>query len=87
MKRTAFLLVSLVAICIVHSGDTLASSSVDAQTCHHHLDLDRGRAAAMSDPAKKAETTGHLKAAYTDEKKAKFTDCLSELKAAEALMQ
>lgn len=60
MKRTAFLLVSLVVTCIVHSAASFASSSVDAQTCHHNLDLDRGKAA---DPAKKTEATGHLKAA------------------------
>jgi hypothetical protein len=87
MKRIAFLLGSLIAVGIVHSGGSFAASSPDAQTCHHKLDGDRGKATAMSDPEKKAEAIGHLKAAYTDEKEGKFTDCLSELKAAEALMQ
>jgi hypothetical protein len=87
MKRIAFLLVSLVAIGIVHSERSFAAASPDAKTCHHNLDRDRGSVAAMSDPTKQAEATGHLKAAYADELAGKFTDCLSELKAAELLMQ
>jgi hypothetical protein len=87
MKRIAFLVVTLFAIGIVHSGGSFAASSPDAQACHHNLDRDRGKVAGISDPAKKNEATSHLKAAYTDEKGGKFTDCLSELKAAEALMQ
>ena len=76
MKRIAFLVVSLVGICIVESGGSFAASSPDAKTCHHNLDRDRGTVAAMSDPAKKAEATSHLKAAYGDELADKFSDCL-----------
>ena len=39
------------------------------------------------DPTKKQQAYGHLKNAYTDLKANSFTDCLSELKAAEALTQ
>jgi hypothetical protein len=50
MKRIVFLVITLVAIGIVHSGGSFAASSPDAQSCHHKLDADRGKAAAMSDP-------------------------------------
>ncbi len=86
MRRLAFLLISLSASCLVHDPASLASNT-DAATCHHELDQDRGRLAGVSDPAKKAEANGHLKAAYTDETQSKYVDCISELKAAEALMQ
>jgi hypothetical protein len=76
MNRTTLLLVSLAAICMVHSGGSYASSNPDATACHYGIDGDRGRVASISDPAKKTEATGHLKAAYADELAGKFTDCL-----------
>jgi hypothetical protein len=86
MKRIVFLLVSLVTIGSFRTESSYASSNGDAATCHHGLDGDRGKVASISDPAKKADAAGHLKAAYGDELAGKYTDCLSELKAAEALM-
>lgn len=87
MKRIAFLLATLVAICVLHCEVSFAVSNQDARTCKKNLDGDRGKVAAMSDSAKKAEANDHLKTAYEDLKEEKYTDCLSELKAAEALAQ
>jgi len=86
MKRIAFLAVPLLALCAVMADDGFADNAGYA-ACHHQLDADRGKLAGVSDPTKKSEAYGHLKAAYGDELANKFTDCLSELKAAEALMQ
>jgi hypothetical protein len=86
MKRTAFLAVPLVALCAVMADDGFASNT-DYAACHHQLDADWGKLAGVSDPAKKSQAYGHLKAAYGDELANKFIDCVSELKAAEALMQ
>ena len=59
----------------------------DGPACHHGIDAARGKVASISDPAKKARAYGHIKAAYSDEMANNFTGCLSELKAAQALMQ
>ena len=86
MKRTYILAVPLIILCALADRSSLASNA-DAQACHHRLDADRGKLASVSDTTKKAKAYGHLKAAYGGEMSNKFTDCLSELKAAEALMQ
>ena len=86
MKRIAVLCLPLLALCAVVAHQSFANNT-DAQNCHHGLDTDRGRAAAMSDPARKAQAYGHIKAAYADQQANNYTGCLSELKAAEALMQ
>jgi hypothetical protein len=82
MRRLAFTAVA--AILVFHAGSGHAS---DAASCHHGLDADRGRVAAISDPAKKQQAYGHLKNAYTDELANNYAGCLAELKAAEALTQ
>ena len=82
---TAVLALPLLVFCAAHDG--LAASNPDAQACHHGVDADRGKLAGISDPTKKSQAYDHLKAAYSDELAGKFTDCLGELKAAEALMQ
>ena len=87
MKRTAFLLISLLAVASFHTVSSYATSNKDAETCHHGVDGDRGRVAAMPDGAKKTEAYGDVKAASTAEMAGSYTDCLSDLKAAEALMQ
>jgi hypothetical protein len=87
MKRIAFLLISLLAFSSFHTVSSYAVSNVDAKTCQHGIDGDRGKLATISDPAKKAEAAGDLKAAYADELAGNYTDCFSQLKAAEALMQ
>jgi hypothetical protein len=87
MKRIAILAVPLLALCLALAHEGFATTNVDAQTCHHQLDADRGKLAGVSDPAKKSAAYGHLKAAYGDEMANNFIDCLNELKAAEALMQ
>lgn len=84
MKRLAFAAVA--ATLVIHAG-TSYSSNTDAAACHHGLDADRGRVAAISDPAKKQQAYGHLKSAYTDEIANNYAGCLAELKAAEALTQ
>ena len=86
MKRSAFLLLALTALCIAHAESSHAANP-DAAACHHGLDTDKGKVAGISDPAKKAEAADHLKVAYSDLKESKYTDCLGELKAADALMQ
>jgi hypothetical protein len=50
-----------------NTGAIYASSSPQGEACHHGIDGDRGKVASMSDPAKKAEAAGHVKAAYGDE--------------------
>ena len=87
MKRIAFLLVLLFAIGSFHPARSYASSNPDAEACHHGIDGDRAKVAGISDPAKKAEAVGDLKAAYGDEMAGKYADCLGQLKAVEALMQ
>lgn len=91
MKRPinwiTILALPLLALCAVAAHDSLAASNPDYAACHHGLDADRGKADAISDPTKKAQAYDHLKTAYADEKANNFTDCLNELKAAEALMQ
>ena len=84
MRRLAF--AALAAILVFHAGSGHASNT-DAAACHHGLDTDRGRVAAISDPAKKQQAYGHLKNAYTDEMANNYAGCLAELKAAEALTQ
>ncbi len=86
MKRIAVLAVPLLALCAVAAHTSFASNT-DAQTCHHGVDAARGKVAAISDPTKKAQAYGHVKAAYNDEMANNYTGCLSELKAADALMQ
>jgi hypothetical protein len=86
MKHIAFFLVPLLAMAVVYGASSFAKGT-DGETCHHNLDADRGKVEAITDPAKKTEATSHLKAAYTDMKENRYTDCLSELKAAEALLQ
>ena len=87
MKRILYLVAALIALCALDGRTGHASSNSDASACHHAIDRDRTSVSAMSDAAKKAEAAAHLKAAYTDEQQQKFIDCLSETKAAEALMQ
>ncbi len=86
MKRAAILALPLLVLVGLAAGQSFATGS-DGPKCHHGIDTDRGRAAAISDPAKKSEAYGHIKAAYGDEMANNFTGCLDELKAAEALMQ
>jgi hypothetical protein len=86
MKRIAVLAVPLLVLSAVAAHESLATGSAGPK-CHHGIDGDRGKAASISDPAKKAEAYSHLKAAYGDEMANNFTGCLNELKAAEALMQ
>jgi hypothetical protein len=86
MKRIAALSLPLLALCAVVAHQSFANNT-DAQNCHHGLDAARGKVAAISDPAKKAQAYGHVKAAYNDEMANNYTGCLSELKAADALMQ
>ena len=85
-NRAAIFALLLLVIFAVAAHQGFATGS-DGPKCHHGIDTDRGRATAVSDPARKAEVYGHLKAAYGDEMANNFTGCLSELKAAEALMQ
>ena len=85
-NKIAILVLLLLALCTVAAHDGFADNTGYA-ACHHGLDADRGKAAAISDATKKAQAYDHLKAAYADEKANSFTDCLNELKAAEALMQ
>ena len=85
-RRIAILTVPLLVLLAVAAHRSFATGS-DGPKCHHGIDADRGRAAAISDPARKSEAYGHLKAAYSDEMANNFTGCLDELKAAEALMQ
>jgi hypothetical protein len=84
-RRIAILAVPLLALSVV-AGKSLATSA-DGPACHHGIDADRGKLAGVSDPTKKSQAYGHLKAAYQDELASNFTGCLDELKAAEALMQ
>lgn len=86
MKRIVVLAVPLLALFAIVAHQSFASSA-DGPACHHGLDADRGKLAGVSDPTKKAQAYGHLKAAYQDELASNFTGCLDELKAAEALMQ
>ena len=86
MKRIAILAVPLLALCAIAAHTSFASNT-DAQTCHHGLDADRGKLSSVSDATKKAKAYGHLKAAYGDEQANDYSGCISELKAAEALMQ
>jgi hypothetical protein len=87
MKRIAALVLPLLTFCALAAHYGLAASNPDYAPCHHGLDADRGKLAGISDPAKKSQAYDHLKAAYSDELAGKFTDCVGELKAAEALMQ
>ncbi|HEX3065883.1 MAG TPA: hypothetical protein VHQ39_10390 [Dongiaceae bacterium] len=86
-NRIAILALPLLAFCAVAAPDGLGASNPDGQACHNGVDADRGKIAGISDPTKKSQAYGHLKAAYGDELAGKFADCLGELKAAEALMQ
>jgi hypothetical protein len=86
MKGIAFFLVPLLAMAVVYRASSFAKST-DGETRHYNLDADRGKVEAISDRAKKTGATSHLKAAYTDMKENRYTDCLSEPKAAEALLQ
>ena len=86
LKRFAILALPLLALCAVMANTSLASNT-DAQTCHHELDGDRGKLSGVTDATKKAQAYAHLKAAYGDEQANNYTGCISELKAAEALMQ
>lgn len=88
MKRLVVLALPLLAVIAVFPTQTsFAGTNTDGTTCHHDLDADKAKVAAISDPAKKAEAAGHLRTAYEDLKANNFTDCLSQLKAAEALAQ
>lgn len=86
MKRIVILAVPLFVLFSLAAHESLAVNT-DYEACHHRLDSDRGKLAGVSDPTKKSQANGHLKAAYGDELANKFIDCVSELKAAEALMQ
>ena len=87
MKRLVVLVLPLLVFCALSARTSLAGTNTDGATCHHDLDADKAKVAAISDPAKKAEAAGHLRTAYEDLKANNFTDCLSQLKAAEALTQ
>jgi hypothetical protein len=87
INRITLQLLPLLALCAAAAHTGFAASNPDGQACHHGIDADRGKLAGVSDPTKKSQAYGHLKTAYSDELAGKFTDCLGELKAAEALMQ
>lgn len=87
MKRAAFTLLALIAMCVVCSQPGFAASNVDQSNCHHGYDGAKTKAAAISDPTKKAQADAHLKAAYADFMAAKYIECLSEVKAVDALAQ
>jgi hypothetical protein len=87
MKRIALAIIPLLAVCIVNAEPSFAGSNIDQSNCHHGYDVAKTRAATISDPAKKAEAYGHLKTAYADFMSAKYTECLAEVKAVDALAQ
>jgi hypothetical protein len=87
MKRIVVLALPLLAVCTISAPAAFAGTNTDGAACHHGLDTDKAKVAAISDSTKKAQAYGHLKTAYEDLKANNFTDCLTELKAAEALTQ
>ena len=55
MKRNTFVLVSLVAMCIVQGNIRFAASSTDAANCHHGFDAAKAKVAAIANPANMTE--------------------------------
>ncbi len=86
MKRIAVSALAVLALCALAGATSFAAGS-DGPACHHGIDAARGKAAAVSDPARQKEAYRHIRAAYNDEMANDFSGCLSELKAANALMQ
>lgn len=86
--RAAFILMMLFGACVFYGQLSFASgSNVDQSNCHHGYDEAKTKAAAISDGTKKAQAYAHLKAAYADFMAAKYPECISEVKAVDALTQ
>jgi hypothetical protein len=88
MRRIVFALIALAAASVVNGQPSFAAgSNTDQSNCHHGYDDAKTKSATISDPAKKAQAYGHLKAAYAYFMAAKHPECISEVKAVDALTQ